>query len=72
MELVKFNWKRDPEGYAFRDEYVSPEIGELRVLRGRSGKVETIRPPEGKDFNDLLREKAPASMLAKEARDVVA
>ncbi len=47
MELVKFNWKRDPEGYAFRDEYVRPEIGELRVLRGRSGKVETIRPLDG-------------------------
>ena len=47
MELVNFNWERDPEGYAFRDEYVSPEIGELRVLRGRSGKVETIRPLDG-------------------------
>ncbi len=47
MELVQFSWERDPEGYAFRDEYVSPEIGDLRVLRGRSGKVETIRPLDG-------------------------
>ena len=41
-------------------------------LMKRGLKVETARPPEGKDFNDLLRKKAPAPMLAKEARDVVA
>ena len=41
-------------------------------LMKRGLKVKTIRPPEGKDFNDLLREKAPAPMLAKGARDVVA
>ncbi len=56
MDLVNFNWERDPEGYEVRDEHVNPETGDFedgpanpgeftwRNLRGRSGRLETIRP----------------------------
>ena len=59
MDLVNFNWERDPEGYEVRDEHLNPQTGNLddgpanprkftwRTLRGRSGRLETIRPLDG-------------------------
>lgn len=65
MDLVNFDWERDPAGYEFRDEHRPPIAGtlaitgapvsttiigrgdDLRVLRGRSGKAQTIRPLDG-------------------------
>ena len=42
----------------------------LAIMK-RGLKVEIIRPPEGKDLNDLLRER-PSSTPAREARNVAA